>query len=196
MKRIVLLLLFFPLIAFSQNLQSGEFLWSKERKLQKEDYKLSIHDNNVQIRSSISFSYQLRGFNVFNSNFNKNIINKFSSSSSALDSTADNIPAMVDYQQVNFDLSEVYTRKMRKELLLNKNKLWKGLDYAEEIFNTLTSEFAKNQALMDEETNYGLNVQKLQSWKQKINDDLEALSEFDYNNTSKIKIKKSSKEEI
>ena len=196
MKKILLLLLFFPLITFSQNLQTGEFLWSKDRKLQKEDYQLSIRDNNIQIRSSINFSYQLRGFNVFNNNFNKNIINKFSGNSSALDSSADHIPAMVDYQQVNFDLSEVYARKMRKELLLHKNKLWKGFDYAEEIFNTLTSEFAKTQALMNEETNYGLNVQKLQGWKQKINDDLEVLSEFDYNNTSKIKIKKSSKEEI
>ncbi|NIF04203.1 hypothetical protein F3J23_02015 [Chryseobacterium sp. Tr-659] len=196
MKKVLLLLLLFPLIVFSQSLQSDEFLWSKERKLQKEDYKLTTHDSNFQIRSSINFSYHLRGFNVFNNNFNRNIINKFSSSASTLDTGADNIPAILDYQQTNFDLSEVYARKMRKELLIHKNKLWKGFDYANEIFNNLTSEFMKTQALMNEETNYGLNVQKLQLWKQKIHNDLEELSEFDYNNTSKIKIKKSSKEEV
>ncbi|WP_261511112.1 hypothetical protein [Chryseobacterium paludis] len=192
----LLLFLLFPLIIFSQNLQEDEFLWSKERKLQKEDYKLLIHDTNVQIRSSINFSYQLRGFNVFNNNFNKNIINKFSGNSSALDLDSKNIPAMIDYQQANFNLSEIYARKMRKELLIHKNKLWKGFDYADKVFNNLTSEFMKTQALMNEETSYGVNIQKLQDWKEKINNELEELSEFDYDNTSKIKIKKVSKEDI
>ncbi len=196
MKKMLLLFLLFPLIIFSQNLQEDEFLWSKERKLQKEDYKLLIHDTNVQIRSSINFSYQLRGFNVFNNNFNKNIINKFSGNSSALDLDSKNIPAMIDYQQANFNLSEIYARKMRKELLIHKNKLWKGFDYADKVFNNLTSEFMKTQALMNEETSYGVNIQKLQDWKEKINNELEELSEFDYDNTSKIKIKKVSKEDI
>ncbi|SDJ38150.1 hypothetical protein SAMN05421542_3374 [Chryseobacterium jejuense] len=189
-------MLFFPVVIFSQNLQEGEFIWSKERKLQKEDYKLITRDNNVPIRSAINFSYHLRGFNVFNNNFNRNIINKFSRNSSALNPVSDNISAMIAYQQLNFDLSEVYARKMRKELLIHKNKLWKGFDYADSIFNNLTVEYVKTQALMNEETHYGLNVQKLQDWNQKINDELEGLSEFDYNNTSKIKIKKSSKEDI
>lgn len=195
MKRI-LMFLFFPVIFFSQNnLQPDEFLWSKDRKLQKEDYKLISHDNTVPIKSAVSFSYQLRGFNVFNGNFNKNIINKFSRNASALNPNSENIPALLDYQQLNFDLCEVYTRKMRKELLIHKNKLWKGFDHAEEMFNNLTSDYMKTQALMNEETHYGADFQKVENWKRRISNELQDLSEFDYNNTSKIKIKKSSKNE-
>ncbi|MDH5031944.1 MULTISPECIES: hypothetical protein [Chryseobacterium] len=195
MKKILLLLLFFPLMFFSQDLQPGEFVWSKERKLQKEDYKLITHDDRISIRSAINFSYQLRGFNALSNNFNKKIINKFSSSASSINPDSRNIPAMIEYQQVNFDLAEVYARKMRKDLLIHKNTLWKGFTYANEMFNNLTAEYTKAQALIDNETNYGLNTQKLQDWKQKIQNELDELSDFDYNNTSKIKIKKDSKEE-
>ncbi|MCS3531468.1 hypothetical protein [Chryseobacterium sp. JUb7] len=190
MKKVLLLLMFFPLMILSQNLQADELLWSKDRKLKKEDYKLITHDMNVEIKSFISFSYHLRGFNVFNNNLNKNIINKFSGNASVLNPDANNIAALVDYQQVNFDLSEVYARRMRRELLINKSKLWKGFDYAEQTFSTLVSEYQKAQNLMNEETNYGFDFEKLNGWKQKIDNELKDLSEFDYNNTVKIKIKK------
>ena len=189
MKKIILLLLFFPLMILSQNLQADEVLWSKDRKLQKEDFKLTTHDMNVEIKSSISFSYQLKGFNVFSNNFNKNIINKFSGSASVINPDSNNIAALVDYQQVNFDLSEVYARKMRRELLINKNKLWKGFDYAEQTFSTLVSEYQKAQSVMNEETRSGLDFQKLNEWKQKIAEELGNLAEFDYDNSIKIKIK-------
>ncbi len=192
-----MLFLLIPALFFSQNfLQPDEFLWSKDRKLQKEDYKLITHDPNVHVKSSISFSYHLRGFSVFNANFNKNIINKFSSNASSFNPDAQDIPALLDYQQLNFDLCEVYARKMRKELLIHKNKLWKGFDHAEEMFNNLTAEYMKTQAIMNEETGYGIDAHKVENWKLKVENDLQDLSDFDYNNTSKIKIKKSSKEEV
>ncbi|MEF9476420.1 hypothetical protein OWR28_00365 [Chryseobacterium sp. 1B4] len=195
MKKILLLLLFFPLMFFSQDLQPDEFVWSKERKLRKEDYKLITHNENISIKSAISFSYQLRGYNALSNNFNRKILNKFSSNASSLNPNASNIPAMIEYQQVNFDLAEVYARRMRKDLLIHKNTIWKGFAYANEMFNSLTAEYVKAQGLLDSETNYGLNAQKLEDWKQKIKTELDELSDFDYNNTSKIKIKKDSKED-
>lgn len=191
-----MLFLVMPFMIFSQVISSDEFLWDKNRSLQKEDYKLIVNDNNVPIKSSITFSYHLKGFNVFNNNFNKNIINKFSGNSSLINPNYKNTSALLEYQQINFDLSEVYARKMRREILMNKSKLWKGFDFAYEIFNSITSGFMKVQAEMNNDTNYGNKTEKIPFWKQKISKELDELSEFDYNNTSKIKIKQSSKEEI
>lgn len=196
MKKLLMLFLVMPFMIFSQVISSDEFLWDKNRSLQKEDYKLIVNDNNVPIKSSITFSYHLKGFNVFNNNFNKNIINKFSGNSSLINPNYKNTSALLEYQQINFDLSEVYARKMRREILMNKSKLWKGFDFAYEIFNSITSGFMKVQAEMNNDTNYGNNTEKIPFWKQKISKELDELSEFDYNNTSKIKIKQSSKEEI
>ena len=78
---------------------------------------------------------------------------------------------------------------MRRELLINKNKLWKGFDYANLILNQISSDFIRVQMIMDKETNHGNDLEQLKFWQQKIKNELDELSDFDYDNTSKIKIK-------
>ncbi len=184
-----LILFFIPVFVFGQNLQPDEFLWNKSRKLKKEDYKIIVYDKDITIRSSINFSWQLAGFSVFNKNFNQNVQNKFFGNSSAINPEAHGIDFLLEYQQTNFDLAEIYARKMRRELLINKNKLWKGFDYANLILNQISSDFIRVQMIMDKETNHGNDLEQLKFWQQKIKNELDELSDFVYDNTSKIKIK-------
>lgn len=196
MKKLSLILFLLPIIAICQSLQPDEFLWNTNRKLKREDYKILVYEQDAAIRSSITLSWQLAGFSVFNKNFNQNVLNKFSGNSSAINPNAQNLETLLDYQQTNFDLAEVYARKMRRELLIHKNKLWKGFDYANQILNQLSSDFTRIQILMDSETNQGNNPTQLRIWQQKIKKELEELSEFDYNNKSKIKISNLNKDII
>lgn len=188
MKNLLLSFFLIPILAFSQNLQPDEFLWSANRKLKKEDYKILIYDQNATVRSSINLSWQLAGFSVFNKNFNQNVLNKFSGSSSAINPDLYNIEHFINYQQLNFDLAEVYARKMRRDLLVNKSTFWKGFDVANQIMNQISSDFTRTQILMDSETNQGTDSTQVRIWEQKIKKELEELSEFDYKNKSKIKI--------
>ncbi|MNK33705.1 hypothetical protein D3C87_521980 [compost metagenome] len=196
MKNLLLSFFLIPILAFSQNIQPDEFLWSANRKLKKEDYKILIYDQNATVRSSINLSWQLAGFSVFNKNFNQNVLNKFSGSSSAINPDLYNIETFINYQQLNFDLAEVYARKMRRDLLANKSTFWKGFDVANQIMNQISSDFTRTQILMDSETNQGTDSTQVRIWEQKIKKELEELSEFDYKNKSKIKINNVNKDII
>lgn len=111
MKNLLLSFFLIPILAFSQNIQPDEFLWSANRKLKKEDYKILIYDQNATVRSSINLSWQLAGFSVFNKNFNQNVLNKFSGSSSAINPDLYNIETFINYQQLNFDLRKCMLEK-------------------------------------------------------------------------------------
>lgn len=192
MKNLLLLFILMPIVALSQILQPDEFLWSANRTLKKEDYKILVYDKDATIRSSITLSWQLKGFSVFNKNFNQNVLNKFSGNSSAINPDNPNIETLLEYQQASFDLAEIFARKMRRDLLINKNKLWTGFDYANQSLNQAMSDFTRIQIIMDQETSQGSNSVQFNIWKQKIKKELDDLSEFDYNNKSKIKNKHAS----
>ena len=87
-------------------------------------------------------------------------------------------------------MAEVYARKMRKDLFINKSKLWKGFDFATKILNDNLHEFYKVQLLMDRDTNGGLDAEKVMKWKTLIDTELNNSNQFDFNNTEKIKIDK------
>ena len=190
MKNILILFLFLPVTLFCQILQPDDVLWSADRKLKKEDYKIIIYDSEIPVRSGISLSWQLAGFSVLNKNFNKNVTNRFSGNSSALNPDAEDVEKLLDYQQTVFDLSEVYARRMRRELLIRKNELWKGFEAANLILNQVSSDFTRVHLIMDKETKFGSDEEKLRIWKEKISDELTGISDFDYYNKGKINLKK------
>ena len=74
MKKNSVTVIIFPIDVFFPKIYKPVNLYgSKERKLQKEDYKLITHDDRISIRSAINFSYQLKGFNALSNNFNKRL---------------------------------------------------------------------------------------------------------------------------
>lgn len=172
----------------AQNSSVENKSWSRISKLAAEDFQISIDSELHPIKSQISLSLQVMGFSVFNKNFNKNVNNHFVRSASVINPKVPNIDQLVFYQQVNFDLAEVYARKMRKDLFVNRSKLWKGFESASQILNDNTSEFSRIQLLMDRDTAGGTDEVKVKVWKEMIDKELINNEQFDFDYSSKIKI--------
>jgi hypothetical protein len=113
-------------------------------------------------------------------NFNKKVRNTIIKSASWIDTTQ-NIELALNYRQTLFDISEIYVRKFRKELLENRKKIANGLTIVQEINSQISSDFAKRRLDYDSETNYGTNIEKQLFWEQQIKNELLELSDFDYN---------------
>ena len=190
----LIFLLFSVAILSAQSTTQDEKLWSNLSKLTIADYQITTDNLDNPVKSQISLSWQLMGFSVLNKNFNQNVTNKFIRSASIINPNLKNIHDVLSYQQINFDLAEVYARKMRKALFLHKAKLWKGFDYASQILNDNLNEFYKVQLLMDRDTDGGLEAEKVKKWKDLIDTEINNNQQFDFNNTEKIKIDKNSTE--
>ena len=190
----LIFLLFSVAVLSAQSTTQDEKLWSNLSKLTIADYQITTDNLDNPVKSQISLSWQLMGFSVLNKNFNQNVTNKFIRSASIINPNLKNIHDVLSYQQINFDLAEVYARKMRKELFLHKAKLWKGFDYASQILNDNLNEFYKVQLLMDRDTDGGLEAEKVKKWKDLIDTEINNNQQFDFNNTEKIKIDKNSTE--
>lgn len=176
-------------IAFSQNLQEGQKRWSANNKLSINDFKIKKGDNSSVIYSQFIITHQVGGFDFFKRNFNQKIENIFLGNASWIDTTnVTNIKKQIDFQQMQFDLSEVYTRKFRKQLLQNKRKIAKGFDIVREISNNMTAQFSERRLALIDDTKSGTDEQKLIEWKEKIITELKELDDFRYENTKKIKL--------
>ena len=192
MKKLLRLtfLLFSVTFIFAQSNTHDEKFWSNQNKLTIADYQVTTDNLENPVKSQINLSWQLMGFSVLNKNFNQNVTNKFIRSASLINPDLPNVKELLYYQQINFDMAEVYARKMRKDLFINKSKLWKGFDFATKILNDNLHEFYKVQLLMDRDTNGGLDAEKVMKWKTLSDTELNNSNQFDFNNTEKIKIDK------
>ncbi|MGA9211435.1 hypothetical protein [Kaistella sp.] len=170
----------------SQILKPDEIIWDKSRKLSTDDFHIKTDDTLSPIRSTVIISWELMGFSVFNKNFNQNVTTKIIKSASLVTPNLSNVEQLLDYQQTIFDLAEIYARKMRKDLFLNKSKLWKGLNFVSEILNEHLNEFHKVQLLMDRQTNSGNDADKLKYWQDLIKTELNKTQQYDYQNKAKI----------
>ena len=190
MKYITVLFLLISVSVFGQRLQQGQKLWSASNPLEIANFKMKINDTeNEALYSQFSMSYQVSGFSFLSKNFNQKILNIFLGEASWINETVlENQQAQLAFQQLQFDLSEVYTRKFRKQALIEKKKVLKGFDHLQVISNKLMSEFSQERALLIKETGSGRNTQKLSEWKERIQGKLNALNEFRYENKKKIKI--------
>ncbi|MDY0780020.1 hypothetical protein [Tenacibaculum sp. IB213877] len=192
MNKILVLALLVCYSVVGQDLISNQKLWSETNKLKAEDFKLKLENQSSDvIGSQFLISYEAKGFDFLKRNLNQRVKNIFISNSSWIDSSkTDDINLHIEFHQLQFDLSEIYTRKFRKRLLINKKKISKGFDEVNKIHNEISEEFTKERMLFINETKSGRNKTQLDEWKLKIKEQLLSLHEFRFENTKKIKLKK------
>lgn len=86
---------------------------------------------------------------------------------------------LLEYNQVKFDLLEVYSRKMRNEFIksdINTQDKW--VKFAEDIYKKVYTEYETDLYNLETETNFGEYYSGLLSWKYKVENDLKLLTEF------------------
>jgi hypothetical protein len=192
MKKILVLVLLICCKVVGQDLVSDQKLWSVTDKLKVEDFKLKIENQSSDVvGSQFLISYEAKGFDFLKRNLNQRVKNTFISNSSWIDSSkTEDINSHIKFHQLQFDLCEIYTRKFRKRLLINKKKISRGFDGVNKIHNEISEEFTKERMLLINETKSGRDKTKLDEWKLKIKEQLLSLHEFRFENTKKIKLKK------
>tara|TARA_R110001583_G_scaffold185332_2_gene345350 strand:- start:28 stop:615 length:588 start_codon:yes stop_codon:yes gene_type:complete len=177
---------------FGQNLQDGQKRWSSEQKLTIDDFKIKISDgNNNVVYSQFMISHAIGGFDFMKRNLNQKIENIFLGNASWIDTTkVAEIQKQIDFQQMQFDLSEIHARKFRKRALKNKKKITKGFEVIKQINNEIMTEFSESRLRLVKETEGGQNDEKIEEWKEKIATELKELYDFRYENKKKIKLNK------
>lgn len=191
MKLKYILLLLFNLAAFSQQLE-GEVQWSATNKLKEKDYKIKISSQkNTPIFSQFYIkTNSISGFEIFKKNFNNKVENIFLGNASWIENSNHyNVSDLIEFQQMQFDLSEIYTRKYRKLILKNKKEIFKNFNFLNNLNQENLKEFSEERLLLEKETESGTNKKVMNLWKEKIHTKLSQLEEFRFENSEKIKIK-------
>ena len=88
-------------------------------------------------------------------------------------------PTLLAHEQLHFDISELYARKMRKWLsafqpkTINEAKI-----ELKKIHTQVEAERVKMQKAYDKETNHGVLPEEQKRWQKEVNQALELLAEF------------------
>lgn len=91
---------------------------------------------------------------------------------------------LLEYNQVKFDLLEVYSRKMRSEFSKsNIDTQDKWLKFAQTIYDKVNQEYETDMYNLEAETNFGKNYTEVLGWKYKVENDLKELTEFSSGNS-------------
>jgi hypothetical protein len=177
----------------SQNKQD----WSKDFRLKFEDFKsgkgVEIDKNATAIQlipgNFIDFNYSMtKAEFMFTKNFNSKVTSYWFRNSSVLiapDSTT--AYDLLAFSQYFFDLTELYTRRFRKEMYESK-AVFSGTDFYkkayEKMIESLSQKFSEDVKI----TNYGKDKFELKYLTDKVN--LELIFLEDYCKTCKPKKKK------
>ena len=188
--RILIIGLAISLTIQGQVTNENEKLWDSTDRITELDFKLAVDSpKTYPCFAQFSTNYSVNGFDFLSRNFNQKVKNIMITNASWIDAGSKEKKRLIRYQQILFDLSEKYTRIFRKQLLVNKKKIAKGPQIAEDINNEIFNKFSIERASFEKESNGGVNESVLTIWEDRIQTEIQELNEFRFDNTKKIKIK-------
>lgn len=178
----------FFLLSSGQSQESNEKNWSATDRLTPDDFQLHIEvPPSSPCFAQFSLNYSLNGFDYFKKNFNQKVTNVMLTNASWIDSEAEDLERLLHFQQILFDLSEVYAREFRKRLLENRKALIKDNNLVRDIEAGIMQEFIEQRALFEQESRGGTNREVMVRWQQDIELRLQSLHIYRFENDEKIK---------
>lgn len=174
-----LFLIFLGFFHFSNSgweTRKNEIVWTDGYKLSWNDFR-GMPDRgdgtDALTSGSIYFSYTDNG----KGHFDITVIAAFDKQESWLRRNKGS-EYLLSHEQLHFDLTELYARKLRKEVYAfhqTSRNFKKDYDF---IFDQVYNELHRMQVLYDKETHHSLNKQAQASWQKKIEDMLEEYSAY------------------
>ncbi|WP_426091543.1 hypothetical protein [Flavobacterium sp. DSR3-2] len=182
MKKIITIT--FLMIALQINAQNA-IEWDGKYQIQLSDFKSkatqigNVSSNSIQTASGLNFSIQMSNVEfMFTKNFNSKVSSTFKRESASIIAT-DTITGehMVKFAQYEFDLSELYARKLRKDLYVNKGT-FSDISFLQPLYDAIQKEYVEEHGEASKKTNLGQKKDILI----KLNDDvlirIQELSDF------------------
>ncbi len=81
------------------------------------------------------------------------------------------------HEQLHFDITEIYARRLRKELT-NLKGACETPDLINKVTERVFEEWKKQEDVYDHETNHGLDQEKMKIWADKITAELKSLDKY------------------
>jgi len=169
-----------PLSGFPQNEQFIE--WSSVKRLTWDDYLAnppSVSDAAAITSTALGVEYHLK-----NNTLTYTITCRFSKTNSWGKHKTEYI---LQHEQGHFDITELFARKLAKELKEYKFNVRKYQDDVSKIYKKVMDEKEEYQNKYDKETDFSRNKQRQLEWLEKIQDELDELDEYaNYGSTFKV----------
>jgi hypothetical protein len=170
-KTIIAAVSFFPLLTLAQG---DEFIeWSPLKKLTWNDYLAtpsSASDAAAITSTALGMEYHLR-----NNILTYTITCRFSKNNSWGRYKTEYI---LRHEQGHFDITELFARKLAKEIKEYKFDPQKYQQELNKIYKKVMDEKEDYQEQYDKETDFSRNKQRQAQWLEKIKDELDELDEF------------------
>ncbi len=157
-----------------------EIEWTADRKLTWEDFKgnpKTYTNSNTAAQTYCGFGFQTNRVTMF-TNAKIFTSNSFNTNLSWVRSDQKNNAGLLEHEQGHFDLCEVYTRQLRKQLEEKKLTVFNLNTDANVIFKAVSALYLDRQEQYERETNYGLDRQKQIEWTKLIALELNELDYF------------------
>tara|TARA_R110001583_G_scaffold9315_7_gene44378 strand:- start:850 stop:1440 length:591 start_codon:yes stop_codon:yes gene_type:complete len=166
--------------------QETKIEWSPDYQITIEDFKgpqtkINQIGSSVYVQSGVSMelAVQMSNFEfMFTKNFNSKITCTFQKDAATL-IAPDSIRAvqLANLVQYDFDLSELYTRKIRKELFENK-KTFSNVTFFQPYFDKMIAERNKVSSKIYTDTDFGTNTALLEKEHKEVLKEIDLLSDY------------------
>ena len=162
------------------------FEWTPEYELQLADFQSPQTEINPELTScsifsgaNMDFSFQMSNYEfMFTKNFNSKVSTTFNKNAATI--TAPDLATaeqLVKFGQYSFDLTELYSRKFRKEMYELKGT-FSNASFFQPIFNRLQEEMNAESARVLKATDLGRNEALLKQEHEQVILAIEALADF------------------
>jgi len=148
--------------------------WSADRPLQWSDFKgrpSASSPNKAMTDSGMSISFSCDGSTAEVS------ISSYFSPYRSWTKTKDS-DRLLAHEQLHFDITELFVRKLRKEISALETDCEKMNRAIEKLYDSNYQAYAKYQAQYDRETKHSLIEEEQLRWEQLVADELKALEDF------------------
>ena len=154
-----------------------ELIWSETEQLKWEYFKASPRFDRMSYFCAY-IKAQFNDQNVLNGKGNIYVAPIFMFDCSYVQPLEKN-KFLLEYNQLKFDLLEIYSRKLRKEYStsgIDTYEKWEK--FWESIYDKVLNDLKTDLYNVELETNFGENRSGLVSWKFKVENDLKKLTEY------------------
>lgn len=185
LKTCVLLTLCFSLFLGNVSYAQEKIYWTPEKEITSEDFKSpttnigDVEVNSLLLGATIELGMIMSTAEfMFTKNFNSKVsatIQPYSSVLIAKDEvTSEHMIRFANYQ---FDLCEMYARKLRKGLFEAK-KLGSTITFIQNQFDGIMMAYTNELSVAMQQTNMGLNAEVLKDLHKNVNEDILELDDF------------------
>ncbi len=174
------------IMGFSAVGQEPKMEWNPDHKITIDDFKapqttIGPAANAVHVQSGVGIEFALQMNNIefmFTKNFNPKVVCTFQKEAATL-TAPDSLKAkqLIHLIQYDYDLSELYTRKIRKELYENK-KTFSNVTFFQPYFDKMIAERNAASSKVYAETDFGTDTLLLEEEHKAVLKEIQKLSDY------------------